>query len=215
MILILFASRALVARLLALSLLSAPVLPAQHNPPTAHAQDSSHAAPASALATSDHYSPYRFLLGEWEIGPEGQPPFMVMRMNFGRNESYLWYSASLVHGGTEEVHFEGMLLWNGVRGNLDLLLSLDPARGRVQERGIMRAEADGMLVREIIGTYSSGETLMWNGQRVGHHGAEIQFRQTYRAISPDEVLTVIMRKEGDSWVPTFPGSDHIIMRRKK
>jgi hypothetical protein len=191
----------IIAALFALSVVTGP-LSAQH------------AAPGQPAAATDYYAPYRFMLGEWEIGPEGNP-FMILRFNFGRNESYLWYSAATLQGGTEEIHFEGMLLWNGAQKNLDLLLTLDPQRGRIQEKGTMRAEADGTLVREITGTYSSGMPLMWNGQRAGPEGATMRFRQTYKAISADEIVTAIMRQEGDGWVPSFPGSDHFVLRRKK
>jgi hypothetical protein len=126
----------------------------------------------------------------------------------------MWYSASLLMGGAERPHFEGMLMWNGVRRNLDMLLSLDLEGGRVQEQGTVSIAPDGTVVRDITAYYSEGVGMITTGRRAGPEGATARFRQTFKAQSADRVLTALLRESGDAWVPTFPGSDHLVMIRR-
>ena len=168
---------------------------------------------ADAPANSP-YAPYRFLIGTWDVAPEiGGAPLARALFRWGPNHSYIWYSGSLLVKGVEVPHFEGLLLWNGVRKNLDMLLALDLDGGRVQEQGVVSIEADGTVVREITAFYSEGEQPI--GQPVaGTGGAKAHFRQTFQAAGPDRIRTTVMRESGKGWVATFPGSDHLVMIRR-
>ena len=160
------------------------------------------------------YAPYRFLIGQWDIAPEaGGPPLARALFRWGPGQSYIWYSGSLLVNKVEMPHFEGLLVWNGVRKNLDMLLTLDLEGGRVQEQGAMSVGPDGRVVREISAFYSEGERPI--GQAVaGPGGAKARFRQTFQATGPDRILTTVMREDGNRWVATFPGSDRLVMIRR-
>ncbi len=83
--------------LLALTLASVGALEAQHSAP-----------PAAAAAGP--YGPYAFLIGEWNVGPDEGGPAAVARFRWGPGRSYIWYSVSTLANGTEQPHFEGLLL---------------------------------------------------------------------------------------------------------
>jgi hypothetical protein len=170
---------------------------------------------AAAPRRESVFEPYRFLVGEWNVGQEGGAPILVARFRFGPGESYLWYSASLVQDGREHPHFEGVLAWNGVRGNLDTLLVLDLDGGRIQEQGVVYALADGSVVRDITAYYSPDMPLpICCARRAGPNGASIEFRQTFAPMYPFRILTSLRRREGERWVPVFPGSDQLVMTRR-
>ena len=115
-------------------------------------------------------------------------------------------------GGAEHPHFEGLLVWNGVRRNLDMLLSLDLAGGRTQEQGTMSVAPDGTIVRDITAYYSPGVRLPPRFDvQAPEAGATITFRQTFKADGAGRVRTALMRREGDAWRPTFPGSEDLLM----
>ena len=158
-------------------------------------------AAAPAQTAQGPYAPYEFLIGEWDIAREGAPPMMVARFRWGLNRSYIWHAAALLKPQGEEPHFEGVLMWNGVSKNLDMLLMLDLSeRASAQERGALSIEPDGTIVRDIVASYASGTTQ--------------HFRQTYRRLAPDKVETTVMRETPQGWVPTFPGSERLIMTRR-
>ncbi len=94
---------------------------------------------------NEQFTPYEYLVGEWDVkaGDDG-PVAAIIRVKWGPNHAYLWYSSSLLFGGHEEPHLEGMLVWNAVHKNLDMLFSMDLRTGKVQEQGTMTAEADGL-----------------------------------------------------------------------
>lgn len=161
------------------------------------------------------YAPYAFLIGEWDVGAEAQgPSFAIARFKWGPGRSYMWYSASFIANGAEEPHFEGLLLWNGVHRNLDMLLSLDLKGGRVQEQGTLSTAADGSVVRDITAYYSEGVGMLSTGRPAPEGGATVHFRQTFKSEGPGRVLTSLLRESGGGWVPTFPGSDHLAMTRR-
>jgi hypothetical protein len=162
---------------------------------------------------SSHYQPYRFLVGEWSVGAPGAAPMGVIRFRFGPGESYLWFSMSMLRGDAEQPHFEGMLLWNGARKNLDMLVALDLVGGNAQEQGTVSIEPDGSVLREISATYSEGMRLL-DGTVVGPGGATRAFRQRFTAVGVDRIETALTRKDGERWVPTFPGSDRLVMIRR-
>lgn len=165
---------------------------------------------------SSPYAPYEFLVGEWDVGPEGGDPGLVARFRWGPNRSYLQYSASLLVKGAEEPHLEGVMMWNGVQKNLDMLLMLDLKDGRAQERGVVSIEPDGTVVRDITAHYSPGVRLPPRGESVaGPEGATVHFRHTFKAAGPDRILTALLRETSTGWVPTFPGSDRLVMKRRQ
>jgi hypothetical protein len=173
-------------------------------------------AAAADVAARGPYAPYAFLIGEWQVEPEaGGPAQTVVRFRWGPGRSYIWYSASLIIGGAERPHFEGMLVWNGVHQNLDMLLSLDLEGGRVQEQGTVSITADATVVREITAYYSEGIGMLTTGRRAGPEGGTARFRQTFKAQSTDRVLTSLLRESADGWRPTFPGSDRLAMIRRE
>ena len=158
------------------------------------------AAPAQT-APAGPYALYEFLIGEWDIAREGGPSMMVARFRWGSNRSYIWYAAALLKPQGEEPHFEGVLMWNGVSKKLDMLLMLDLSeRASAQERGTMSIGRDGAIVRDIVGSYADGRTQ--------------RFRQTYRRLTGDSVETTVMRETPQGWLPTFPGSERLIMTRR-
>ena len=176
---------------------------------------SARAAPGTEGAERGPYAPYAFLIGEWLVAPEaGGPAGTVVRFRWGPGHSYMWYSASLLMGGAERPHFEGILMWNGVHRNLDMLLTLDLDGGRVQEQGTVSVAADGTVIREITAYYSEGVGMITTGKRTGPEGGVAHFRQTFKAQTADRVLTSLMRESDAGWVPTFPGSDHLAMVRR-
>lgn len=169
---------------------------------------------ASGGETPTPYTPYRFLIGKWDIAPEsGGAPIARALFRWGPNQSYIWYRGSLLVKGVEVPHFEGLLLWNGVRKNLDMLLALDLDGGLVQEQGVMSIESDGTVVREITAFYSEG-TRPIGQPMAGTGGAKARFRQTFRAAGSNRILTTVMRQLGKGWVATFPGSDRLVMTRQ-
>jgi len=168
----------------------------------------------AAERRANQWAPYEFLIGEWNIAAEsGGPPVAAARFRWGPNRSYIWYAGSLMLEGVERPHFEGLLVWNGIHRNLDMLLSMDLDGGLVQEQGTVHVEPDGTVVREITATYSEGSNPI-GGSRVGPAGATAGFRQTFKAAGSDRVLTAALRRTGRSWTATFPGSDRLVMTRK-
>ncbi|MEP6769585.1 MAG: hypothetical protein ABJC61_13010 [Acidobacteriota bacterium] len=160
------------------------------------------------------YAPYRFLIGEWEVSAEGGGPTLgVARFRFGPNESYLWYSSSFLDKGAERPHLEGILVWNGVRKNLDMLMTMDLEHGLVQEQGVVSVEVDGTVTREITAVYSEG-TQPIARPPAGREGASLRFKQTYKADGPGRILTRALRESAQGWVATFPGSDRLVMTRR-
>jgi hypothetical protein len=172
------------------------------------------AAAQASAATPSPYAPYEFLIGEWDIGAEAGGPAVARALfRWGPGNSYIWYAGSLLVNGVEEPHFEGLLVWNGVRRNLDMLLSLDLHGGRTQEQGIVSIDADGRVVREITAIYSEGARPI--GQPPAPpQGATARFRQTFRKVGPDRIATEVLRDAGGRWVATFPGSDRLVMTRR-
>ena len=160
------------------------------------------------------FRPFEILVGEWDVrSTDDGPVAAIIRVRWGPNHSYLWYASSLLFGGHEDPHLEGMLVWNALHKNLDMLFSMDLRTGKVQEQGTMSVEADGTIVREITAIYGEGARAM-GMPPIGPEGATAQFRETYKKVSADKILTSAMRKTETGWVATFPGSDHLIMTRR-
>jgi hypothetical protein len=173
--------------------------------------------PAPALESKPSlYAPYEFLIGEWEVVSPGLEkshgtPMAITTFKWGTNQSYIWFATSLVQNGKLEPHFEGMLMWNGVHQNLDMLVALDLNGGRAQEQGDFIIEPDGTVVRRIT-LYSSATTAA-DGKHVP--AGTGTFRQTFKQQDANTLITTVMRQQKDgSWVASFPGSERLIMRRR-
>ena len=181
---------------LALALcLAAPAARAQGHGPANHPDP-----------TKNPYGPYAFLAGTWNVEPEdGGAAIGVTRFKWGPNRSYLWFSMAMLVNGKETPHFEGLLVWNGMKKKLDMLLTLDLANGLTQEQGTLSVLEDGTVVRDIT---------MVSGAPGAGAGSSSHFRQTFRSAGPDRVLTNAMRETEKGWVATFPGSDHLAMTRR-
>jgi hypothetical protein len=159
------------------------------------------------------YAPYRFLIGTWDVSPEaGGAPVARLTFRWGPNKSYVWYAQSLLMNGKEVPHFEGMLAWNGVRKSLDMLLTVDLQYGLAEETGTFAVQPDGSVVRDITTTFAEG-TAPLGEPPVGPAGETSHFRQTYTMVTADKVLTTVLHETSNGWVPTFPGSDHLMMTR--
>lgn len=147
--------------------------------------------------TSNPYAPYEWLIGDWysAAGPEQ----IHQRLQYGPNRSYILYSTfTNAAGQPEKLHFEGIMVWNGKTKALDYLFAVEPGSG-VQEKGTLRAQADGTVVREVEFTSPAGDTA--------------HFRQQFWRTADNEVLTSLMRQTATGWELNFPGSDKIAMSR--
>src|SRR6266403_454712 len=156
-----------------------------------------------AFTTQDHaadveagpknpYAPYEFLIGEWDVtSHDGGPALAVQRVHWRSNRSYMWYTGSLIIDGKEVPHFEGVIMWNGVHKNLDMLLSMDLRSGLVQEHGTLSVEPDGTVVRNVTGVFSEG-ALPLGLPVAGPSGLSARFRQTFKAAGPDKIFTSVM-----------------------
>ncbi len=154
------------------------------------------------------YGPYAFLIGDWNVSSAaGGPPSAVMRFKWGPGQSYIWVTTSLVEGGAEKPHFEGMLMWNGLHKNLDMLFVIDLNYGLMQEHGTVSVQNDGTVVRDVQVVRDPG--IVKDPGDVESHSM-----QTFKATGPDSMITTIMRETPQGWVPGFPGSDHLVMTRR-
>ena len=160
------------------------------------------------------YAPYEFLVGDWGLTTKGSSePIVTLRFKWGPNKSYLTYSAILLVKSVEQPHFEGMLVWNGVHKNLDMLLTIDMRRGLAQEQGTVSIGPDGVVVRDITAVYSAG--AQQPGEPVvGPDGATQRYRQTFRKVDANHVETNALREGAHGWAATFPGSEALLMTRK-
>lgn len=151
---------------------------------------------ARALPGFDH-SAYEWLLGDW-FSRNGRTT-LRQKLTLDPNRAFVTFATYLgAAGQSERLHFEGLLVWNGKSKAFDYLFAVEPGSGS-QERGTVRAERDGSIVREV--------------ELTGADGAVAQFRQTFRKTGPQSAETSLMRKTATGWEPNFPGSDRIVMVR--
>ena len=152
----------------------------------------------SASEAAGPYQPYAFLVGEWLSDQGGSTIRQTIR--WGPKRSYLTYSTWLQQpGGSEQLHFDGIMAWNAKTRALDFLFAVEPGSG-ILERGSVRAEADGSIVRDV--------------ELIAPSGAASTFRQTIRPTGPNTAVSSLMALRNGSWEPTFPGSDRIEMSRR-
>jgi hypothetical protein len=164
------------------------------------------------------YAPYAFLIGAWDVAPaSGGKPFAVSYFKWGPHQSYIWYSTSSLDGaGQEDPHFEGILAYNGVRKNLDMLVELalgGSIPGSIEETGTVSIQADGTVLRDITAIYAEGARPR-RSEIAGATGWTGHFHHTFRADGPTRVLMSMTMETEQGWVPTFPGSDRIVMTRR-
>lgn len=149
---------------------------------------------------SPAYAALAPLIGEWHVGPEGGATAFIQRFTWGPKEAYVWTQVVLVlASGEEHLHFEGPILWNGATKRYDYLFAVEPG-SLVQERGEMYATGGGEIVRDVVLTAADGTTS--------------RFRQTFHPMDDGRFVTTLMRQTADGWVPTFPGSERLIMVRR-
>ena len=140
------------------------------------------------------------LIGEWNVGPPGGATAFIERFSFGAKQAWVWVQVALIQAsGEEHLHFEGMSIWNAASRRFDYLYAVEPGSG-VQEKGEIYADDAGVIVRDV--TLAAAD------------GAIATFRQTFRDLGDGRFETTLMRKSGDGWAPTFPGSERLIMTRR-
>lgn len=171
-------------------------------------------AGADQAMKNPDFAPYAFLIGEWDIHEQGSPPAAVTRAYWSGGGTSIRLETDLIVSGKSLPHYEGVLIWNPVRRDFDMLLNLDLNTAKVQERGRVNVSADGVVTREIIASYAPG-VVGPDGKKVGPAGAEFEFRQIFTRLSDDEIETSMMRRTTTGWVATFPGSEEIRMTRRK
>lgn len=157
-------------------------------------------APGAWAQTTDPYAPLAPLIGEWDTGPAGSPPAFVQRFSWGPDRGYVMLRTTLSDGaGTERLHFEGPIMWNGATRRFDYLFAVEPG-SLSQEQGEIRVVEGGDLVRDVTLTSADGSVA--------------RFRQTFHELGHDRFETSLMRQTATGWAPTFPGSDRLVMMRR-
>ncbi len=160
-------------------------------------------------AASDPYAPYAFLVGDWDVAnASGGAPFITLRIHWAQHHAYLHYGGYI----GEDAHFEGMMMWNGVRHDLDALIAMDMDHGLVQEQGSVSI-VDGAAVRDSLASYSEGVSA--GGPLAGARGATERTRQTMRPIDKDHIALSFEVETPSGWKPAMAGSDHLLMTRAK
>jgi len=154
--------------------------------------------PSQFLETGKPYAPYEFLIGDWYSKPKGEDMTVHQQFKWGPGKSYITYATYLqVPGKPDQLHFEGMMVWNGKSKALDFLFAVQPPSG-VQEKGTVSAQPDGMVVRDVEMTDASGK-----GGR---------FRQTFRKAADGTVVTSVTRQTAKGWETSPPG-DMVMAQR--
>lgn len=133
---------------------------------------------------------------------------------YGPKESYIWFAVNELANGAESPHLEGMFVWNSVHKRFDMLVAIGMNGPGFEEQGSLSVEGDGTVVREITAFFPQGTPGMGQSAPSPSSGTA-RFRQTFKAVGPDRVLTTVMRETARGWVATFPGSDRLVMTRRK
>jgi len=154
-------------------------------------------AEAAPEATSENYAPYEFLIGDWISNSGGTR--LRQSFSWGPARSYIRYSTYMQRpGSAEQLHFDGIMLWNGKSRALDFLFAVEPGSG-IQEKGTVTAIPGQPIVREV--------------ELTAKNGSVSYFRQTFQRTGPQTVVTSLMSRTETGWQPNFPGADRIEMRR--
>ena len=153
-----------------------------------------HDAPLSRAVAAAN-APIDWLIGDWRSLSGGNR--LRQSISWGPHRSYIKFSTYMQQPGkAEALHFEGIAIWNGKSKAFDYLFAVEPGSG-AQEKGTIRAQADGSIVRQVELTGTDGKTG--------------QFRQLFRSTGQGRAVTALMRKTVTGWEPTFPGSEEIEM----
>lgn len=145
------------------------------------------------------YTAYEFLIGDWYTKPSGGPDLRIhQQFAWGTDHGSIKYTTfTTVGAAPETVHFEGLLVWNGATKALDYVITVEPGSGG-QEKGTVRAEPDGAIVRDVLLTRADGKTGQFQQRFWREQGA---------------VFTSLRRKTDTGWEPNFPGSERLAMSR--
>lgn len=150
------------------------------------------------LEIAKPYAPYEFLIGDWYSKLAGQDMVIHQQFKWGPGKSYIIYATYMVlPGKPEQLHFEGVMVWNGKSKVLDFLFAVQPGSG-AQEKGTVSAQPDGSIMRDVQMTDDDGD-------------AE-HFRQIFRAIAGGKVVTSTMHQTAKGWETSPPGD--IVMERE-
>lgn len=143
------------------------------------------------LEVAKPYAPYEFLIGDWYSKLADQSTVIHQQFKWGPGKSYIIYSTYMVAAGKpEQLHFEGMMVWNGKSKALDFLFAVQPGSG-AQEKGTVTADRDGTIVREAEMTDDDGDLD--------------RFRQTFRRVPGGKLITSMMHQKAKGWVIDPPG----------
>lgn len=143
------------------------------------------------LETAKPYAPYEFLIGDWYSKLPNQHLVIHQQFRWGPAKSYINYATYMIlPGQPEELHFGGMMVWNGQSKRLDFLFALQPGSG-AQEKGTVVANADGTIVREIAMTAPDGDLD--------------RFRQTFQKTAAGKIVTTMMEQTASGWKLDPPG----------
>jgi len=149
------------------------------------------------LEMAKPYKPYEFLIGDWYSKLAGQDITIHQQFKWGPGRSYIIYASYVAPAGKpEQLHFEGMMVWNGQSKALDFLFALQPGSG-AQEKGTVTVQADGSVVRDV--------------QMTDDDGDRDHFRQTFRMLDGGKVVTGIMEETPGGWKSSPPGD--VVMKR--
>jgi hypothetical protein len=149
------------------------------------------------LEMAKPYAPYEFLIGDWYSKLAGQDMMIHQQFKWGPGKSYIVYASYLVPAGKpEQLHFEGMMVWNGKSKALDFLFAVQPGSG-AQEKGTVSVQSDGSIVRDVQMTDDDGD--------IDH------FRQIFRKLPLGKVVTSVMEQTATGWKSSPPGE--IVMER--
>ncbi len=166
----------------------------------AEARGQDHATLEQGEAVPSYYEPYAFLIGEWDLRGPDPSQRLIERFRWGPRQAYLWFSASFIQpDGSEHLHFEGPAIWNAQTGRLDYLFAVEPGSSS-QERGDIRIDTEGSIIREVVLTDANGNQGV--------------FRQTIRPEGAHRARVTVMRQTPTGWTPTFPGGDQLVMTRR-
>jgi hypothetical protein len=156
-------------------------------------------AASNFLETANPYAPYEYLIGDW-YSPLSGGGSIHQQFKWGPRKAYISYTTYMAEPGKpEHLHFEGIMMWNGKSSALDFLFAVEPPSG-VEEKGTVRAGADGTIVREVE---------MTDGK-----GAVSHFRQTFRRTGANSAVTMLLRQTDKGWESTIPGVGQIEMTRR-
>ena len=154
--------------------------------------------PSQFVATEKPYAPYEFLIGDWSSRLESDKVTIRQQFKWGPDHSYINYATYMTPDGhPEELHFEGMMVWNGKSKALDFLFAVAPGSG-VEEKGTVTAQSDGAVVRDVELTDAAGKSG--------------RFRQTFRKGADGTIVTSVMRQTEKGWETSPPGE--IVMARR-